>query len=93
MKLFYAETGVSCCIVADRDADRARRQVLREVGTHAGVGAVHEATEDEIAWVAAMGGHVPEVKSRVNKSEGKGSQSRTTLAKTFQRAAVKPGAV
>ena len=60
MALFYVETGMGACVRAAVDKAAAHEAALREVGTYNGVQVVRLATEDDLAWVRAMGGYIPE---------------------------------
>lgn len=59
-EIFYAETGIGCCLVKATSVTNARRQLLSQVGTLNGVQECHVATDEEIKWVHSMGGHLPE---------------------------------
>lgn len=58
MKLFYVETEVYCCLQLARTAESARRKVLKETSPYYCTARL--ATKQDIAWVKAMGGLVPE---------------------------------
>jgi len=59
MAIYYAETGSRACLEEAVSLKAAKQQVLRECGTYAGIQVLRKATEDDIAWVQAMGGWVP----------------------------------
>ena len=60
MDLYYAETGMGCCIREATNLKNARNIILREVGTSNGIRLVRKASQDDIGWVRGMGGYVPE---------------------------------
>lgn len=66
MALFYARTGIGCCIREARNLRSAHAAILREVGEFNGVKEVRKATDADIAWVRGMGGHVPEKRKAPN---------------------------
>jgi len=66
-KLYYAETGLGCCIREAETLNLARSLVLREAGTCSGISLIRKATEKDVEWVRAMGGYVPEVKKKEMK--------------------------
>jgi len=63
MALYYAETGMGCCIREATSLQNAKNIILREVGTYNGVKIVREASEADIGWVKGMGGYVPKIPS------------------------------
>jgi hypothetical protein len=56
--LYYINTDNGCGIRAAQNIIAAKRQALREAGTY-GFKTIRRATQDDIAWVSGMGGHVP----------------------------------
>jgi len=62
--IVYAETGLGACLTEARDVESGRRAILKEVGTYNGVKVCRKATKDDIEWVRAMGGYVPEKTKR-----------------------------
>lgn len=60
-KLYYVKTGLGCGIRIGTSEEQVEEEVLREVGTRAGVELVEEANEASINWVRMMGGRVPEL--------------------------------
>jgi len=61
MSLYYAETGLGCCIREATSLKNARNIILREVGTYNGPKIVRKASKDDINWVNSMGGYVPKI--------------------------------
>ena len=59
-KLYYVDTEFGCAIRAASDIDEARRAALREVGSN-GYKSVRPAKTEDIEWVKAMGGYVPNI--------------------------------
>ncbi len=71
MEVFYAETGMGCCIREARDMDSARAIILTEVGLYNGIHVLRKATETDIDWVFRKGGQIPErllAKKRLEKA-------------------------
>lgn len=62
-KLYYAETGMGATLLLAENEDSALAEALRCAGTAHGVKAVRAATDSDIAWVSAMGGRVPKIRS------------------------------
>jgi len=60
-KLFYVKTGLGCGIRAGFAGRQVVREELRYAGIHSGVQIVRKATPTDIAWVKAMGGHIPKI--------------------------------
>jgi hypothetical protein len=60
MPLYYGETGSGACLREAKNKAQAGRDLLREVGTAAGVTVVRLATKGDIDLVKNMGGYVPE---------------------------------
>ena len=60
MPLYYGETGSGACLREAKNKGKAARDLLREVGTIAGVEVVRLATKEDIDQVKSMGGYVPE---------------------------------
>jgi hypothetical protein len=60
--IYYHSSELGCGLGEARDLRAANAQVRRDLGSHhASAGySVHKATVDEIRWVRAMGGPVPE---------------------------------
>lgn len=56
--IFYVETGIGCALIKASSIDQAEKKVISEVGTYNGVQRIRVATEEDIAWVKAMGGLV-----------------------------------
>ena len=59
MAIYYAETGLGCCLHEAKSIQAAHREVLEDVGKHAGIQVIHKATQKEIDWVEAMRGSTP----------------------------------
>lgn len=59
-KIYYVETGAGCTLIEAGSIERAVQIVVEEVGTIVGVGTRREATDEDIEWVRAMGGGVPD---------------------------------
>ncbi len=59
-RLYYVSTGLGATLVVAEDQDSAEEKTLRKVGTYNGVQDCREATEQDIEWVRAMGGYVPQ---------------------------------
>lgn len=60
-KLYYVETEVGCGIKKAETATKAKKQVIKELGSLIEIQVVREATEEDIAWVTGMGGYVPKL--------------------------------
>lgn len=60
-RLYYFETSIGAGLRLAYSAEQARYQLRKEVGTMTGIGLVRKATEQDIAWVQAMGGYIPEI--------------------------------
>lgn len=59
MPMYYVTAyGGRCGLMMARNLEHARSKALREVGTN-NFQSVEKATEQQIAWVEAMGGRVP----------------------------------
>lgn len=59
MPIYYAETGLGCCLEKYKNIEAARKGFLREAGTRAGVQLVRKATKKDISWIQGMGGRLP----------------------------------
>jgi len=59
MNYYYAVTRLGCGVRKAANLEAAYQVFLREAGTCSGVSCLHLATDEEIAWVRAMGGFVP----------------------------------
>jgi len=57
--LIYFESTIGCGIRRAKNIRAGRAAILKEVGTYNGIQVIREATENDIDWVSAMGGHVP----------------------------------
>jgi len=62
MSLYYAETGMGCCIREATSFKNAANIILREVGTYNGIRKIRKASKADIGWVKGMGGYVPEIR-------------------------------
>lgn len=60
MKIYYADTDRGCALRAANSLAQARAQFNREVGSD-NVQVVRVATQEDIDWVEAMGGEVPDL--------------------------------
>ncbi len=60
MDVFYAETGMGCCIREAKSIEAARTIILSEVGLYNGIRVLRQATERDIDWVFRKGGQIPE---------------------------------
>lgn len=60
--IYYHSSELGCGLGEARDLRSADAQVRRDLGGYhvAGGYTVRKATKEDIAWVAAMGGYVPE---------------------------------
>ncbi len=61
--LYYFESDRGCGIRYGTNPATVRNEILREVGTYSGVKNFRKATKKDMAWVDAMGGHVPDDKN------------------------------
>lgn len=63
--LYYFESDSGCGIrsLSKLSQQAARAELLKEVGTFNGLRVFRKATDDDIAWVKAMGGYIPEEQS------------------------------
>ena len=68
MNIYYIENDYGCGLSAAKDLESARHAALRENGTNH-FRLVRKATKDDIAWVRAMGGYVPEIKKPLEQNE------------------------
>ncbi len=59
-KLYYLDSDMGCGLRAYRTLREAEREELKEVGTWNFRG-IRLATKEEITWIKAMGGHVPDI--------------------------------
>ena len=59
MTLYYIETTYGCGIRVAYNIQQARKNALREEG-ESNVMDIRKATKEDIGWVGAMGGRVPE---------------------------------
>lgn len=59
MEVFYAETGMGCCIREAKNLEAARVIILTEVGLYNGIRVLRKATETDIDWVFRKGGQIP----------------------------------
>lgn len=60
MKVYYVQTGMGATLVEASTENAARSIVLREVGTYNGIQVSRLATDEDIQWVNAMCGGVPD---------------------------------
>lgn len=60
MEVFYAETGIGCCIREARNLESARAIILAEVGLYNGIRVLRKATETDIDWIFRKGGQIPD---------------------------------
>jgi len=58
-KLYYVETDCGCGIRTAESIEQATRDAVRECGTD-NFKRVQEATEENVEWVRAMGGYIPD---------------------------------
>lgn len=56
--LYYFESDRGCGIRAARNLQQAEKEIIREVGEY-GFERCRKATDQDIGWVKAMGGHIP----------------------------------
>lgn len=71
MEVYYAETGIGCCIREAKTIEAARSIILTEVGLYNGIRVLRKATEADIDWVFRKGGQIPGsllAKKRVEKA-------------------------
>lgn len=66
MKWFYFESDRGCGIHEDKDIECATENLCFEVG-HEFLRLVREATEEDVDWVNAMGGYIPETNNPFKK--------------------------
>lgn len=59
MAIFYAETGMGCCIREADNIETARAIILTEVGLYNGIHVLRKATASDIDWVFKKGGWIP----------------------------------
>lgn len=59
MKIFYAETGVGCCIREAKTIETARACILAEVGASNGIRLLRVATVADVDHILRNGGKVP----------------------------------
>ncbi len=59
MEIFYAETGIGCCIREAPTLEDARSIILTEVGLYNGIRKLRKATEADIDYVFRKGGQIP----------------------------------
>ena len=59
MEVFYAETGMGCCIREAKTMEAVRAIILAEVGLYNGIRVLRKATESDIDWVFRKGGQIP----------------------------------
>jgi hypothetical protein len=60
MALYYFECPIGCGLRDARNIGHAQRSITIEVGTHNRPTLVREASDENIRWVASMGGWVPD---------------------------------
>lgn len=58
-KLYYIRVVSGACLQVAKDKEEAKEKMLRLVGSLNGVTIAREATEQDIKWIRAVGGFVP----------------------------------
>lgn len=58
--LYYVRHGLGCSLYQGRSPASAEKQAREEFGTTNGPYYARQATSEDIGWVKAMGGYVPE---------------------------------
>jgi len=61
LSIYYSETEFGCTLTAARSAKQAHNEVADDIGKNR-LHLTRLATKQDIGWVRAMGGRVPEVK-------------------------------
>lgn len=58
--ILYFESGRGCGLREASNIEAGKRAILEEVGTYTDVSLVRKATKDDILWIVAGGGYVPD---------------------------------
>lgn len=59
MSLFYAETGLGCCVREARNIDVARSIIRTEIGAENEIIVLREATDFDVDWIYRNDGQLP----------------------------------
>lgn len=60
---YYAETDMGATLIVAGSVESAHKKARERVGSYNRVHLVRKATAQDIAWVSAMGGVVPDTRS------------------------------
>ena len=60
-KIYYATIGTLATLIIAKTEAGARKEAMRKAGDYGDVRTVRLATGDDIDWICAMGGRVPEI--------------------------------